>query len=198
MDEARRAAGPPVRDHSVRWLGRLLELYPDDPAALAPLFMHVLRLEPGQGIFQPPRVLHSYLEGAGVEVMASSDNVVRAGLTPKPVDVDDALAIADLAPSPPAPIEPVTEGGRGVARYASSAREFELLRLDAVAPREVALDGPPALLIGICTRGAGRLEAPGRGEGLDLTSGSAFAVRPAAGSLRLAGDLCVYAATTAR
>jgi mannose-6-phosphate isomerase len=198
LDQARVAVERLAPENVLHWLARLLELYPDDPAALAPLFMHVIHLAPGQGIFQPPGVLHSYLEGAGVEVMASSDNVVRAGLTLKPIDIDEVLAIADLTPSPPAPIEPVAAGDHGVARYDSLAEEFELLRLEAAPSREVTLESPPTLLIGICTRGHGRLEAPGRGEGIDLSSGSAFAARPGAGRLRVAGDLCVYAATLAR
>jgi len=43
-------------------------------------------LEPGQGIYLPAGNLHAYLEGTGVEIMASSDNVLRGGLTPKHVD----------------------------------------------------------------------------------------------------------------
>jgi mannose-6-phosphate isomerase class I len=196
-DQARARPIEP-RDNPLHWLGRLLELYPEDPAALAPLFLHLVRLAPGQGLFQPPRVLHTYLAGAGVEVMASSDNVVRAGLTPKPVDVGEVMAIADVTPSAPAAIEPAAESRSGVARYASPAEEFELRRLEAGPARELALDGPPTLLLGICTRGAGRLVAADRGESLALTSGSAFAVRPGAGRLRVDGELCAYAATLGR
>jgi mannose-6-phosphate isomerase len=183
------------REHPLYWLARLVELYPNDPLVLAPLLMHLVRLSPGQGIFQPPRMLHSYLEGAGVEVMASSDNVVRAGLTPKPIDVLELLAVADLTPSLPSPIEPLADPEAGIARFAAPADEFVLLRLEAGPAREVAVEGPTAILIGICTRGRGSLAAGDRGESLDLESGSAFAVRPGAGWLRMIGDLCVYAAT---
>ncbi|HVR30228.1 MAG TPA: mannose-6-phosphate isomerase, class I [Thermoanaerobaculia bacterium] len=184
------------RDDPLFWLGRLLELHPEDPAALAPLFLHLVHLAPEQGLFQAPGVLHCYLEGAGVEVMASSDNVVRAGLTAKPIDLAEILAVADTTPVEPVTIRP-REVSPGVARYPAAAEEFQLLRLEATSLRAMALVAPEALLLGICTRGEGHIAAPSRGEALALTSGRAFAVRPGAGTLRLDGDLRVYAATTA-
>jgi mannose-6-phosphate isomerase len=187
MAEARRA--------SDRWLRRLLDLYPEDPAALAPLFLHRVELEPGQALFQAPGVLHCYLEGSGVEVMASSDNVVRAGLTTKPIDVDEVLAVASTTPAEPATIEALTVSP-GIARYRTEAEEFELWRMEATPAAASSLDEPGALVLGVCTRGGGRLVSPSRGESLELRSGGAFAVRPGAGALRLDGDLCVYAATT--
>ena len=46
-----------------------------------------IRLEPGQAIYLPANVPHAYLSGEIVECMAASDNVIRAGLTPKFKDV---------------------------------------------------------------------------------------------------------------
>jgi mannose-6-phosphate isomerase class I len=59
------------------------------------------------------------------------------------------------------------------------------------------MEGREAPAIGICTRGSGRLTAPGRGEQLDLGSGSAFAARAGAGQLELRGDLDVFVASIA-
>jgi mannose-6-phosphate isomerase class I len=55
-------------------------------------------LQPGQAISLPAGNLHAYLHGAGIEVMASSDNVVRAGFTSKHVDVAELLRIVDTSP----------------------------------------------------------------------------------------------------
>ena len=49
--------------------------------------MNHVRLEPGEAMFLGPNLIHAYLSGDCVECMACSDNVVRAGLTPKLIDV---------------------------------------------------------------------------------------------------------------
>jgi mannose-6-phosphate isomerase len=69
----------------------LLARFPGDPGVLVALLMRRVALAPGEAIFVPPGVLHAYLEGLGVELMAPSDNVVRGGLTVKKVDVDELL-----------------------------------------------------------------------------------------------------------
>ncbi len=51
---------------------------------------------PGEAVLMPAGNLHAYLRGAGVEIMAASDNVLRGGLTPKQVDVGRAAAGAAL------------------------------------------------------------------------------------------------------
>jgi len=62
--------------------------------------MELLQLEPGEGLFVPPGVPHSYLSGAAVEVMANSDNVIRAGLTSKRVAPLDLLEAVDFSERP--------------------------------------------------------------------------------------------------
>ncbi|MDD2857722.1 MAG: mannose-6-phosphate isomerase, class I [Candidatus Nanopelagicales bacterium] len=74
--------------------------YPDDPGALlTPLLDHV-ELAAGEAVFLPAGVPHSYISGIGVEVMTSSDNVIRLGLTSKPVFVEQALAVLDADAAP--------------------------------------------------------------------------------------------------
>jgi mannose-6-phosphate isomerase len=204
LDEVRRAAGAarrsrPSRDAPEYWLARLVELHPGDPAVLAPLVLHLVHLAVGEGSFQPPRLLHSYLEGVGVEVMANSDNVVRAGLTPKPVDAAELLAVVDAVPAAPARLVPGpgSPAARGAARYDCDVREFELWRLESRPPAAASLEGRAAPVIAICTRGAGRIEAAARGETLELEAGGAFAARAGAGRLAITGDLDVFAASIA-
>ena len=62
---------------------------------------NILRLEPGDGIFQGAGMPHAYLEGQNVELMANSDNVLRAGLTPKHIDIDELLKNTLFNPTSP-------------------------------------------------------------------------------------------------
>jgi mannose-6-phosphate isomerase len=54
-------------------------------------FFNIVKVSPGEGIFQGAGIPHAYLEGQNVELMANSDNVLRGGLTPKHVDVPELL-----------------------------------------------------------------------------------------------------------
>jgi len=72
---------------------RLNEQFPGDIGVFAPFWLNVLTLEPGQAIFLAANEPHAYLSGDCVECMACSDNVVRAGLTPKLKDVSTLVAM---------------------------------------------------------------------------------------------------------
>ncbi len=61
--------------------------YPGDIGLFAPLMLNVLTLKPGEAMFLDAKTPHAYLKGTGLEIMANSDNVLRAGLTPKYIDV---------------------------------------------------------------------------------------------------------------
>ncbi|KAH0808132.1 hypothetical protein GEV33_014659 [Tenebrio molitor] len=67
---------------------RLYRHYPDDVGCFVVYFLNYLKLEPFQAIYLGPNLPHAYLYGDCIECMACSDNVVRAGLTPKYIDVD--------------------------------------------------------------------------------------------------------------
>ena len=80
------------RVDQARLISTLADSYPGDPAVVVTLLLNFVTLEPGQALYLGPGNLHAYLSGTGVEVMGSSDNVVRCGLTNKYVDVDEMLA----------------------------------------------------------------------------------------------------------
>jgi mannose-6-phosphate isomerase len=92
--------------------------------------------------------LHAYVEGSAVEIMAASDNVARAGLTPKHVDVDTVLRLADTQPG-----EPQLVGARRVSAaeeaYDTPVPDFQLSRLRVPPGRPVAIDcaAPQVLLV---------------------------------------------------
>ncbi|MDH2065827.1 mannose-6-phosphate isomerase [Pantoea sp. GD03673] len=66
--------------------------YPDDSGLFSPLLLNVITLQPGEAMFLYAETPHAYLNGVALEVMANSDNVLRAGLTPKYIDIDELMA----------------------------------------------------------------------------------------------------------
>jgi mannose-6-phosphate isomerase len=66
--------------------------YPDDSGLFSPLLLNVITLQPSEAMFLFAETPHAYLKGVALEVMANSDNVLRAGLTPKFIDIPELLA----------------------------------------------------------------------------------------------------------
>lgn len=83
---------------------------------------NVLHLKKGQGIFQGSGMPHAYLEGQNVEIMANSDNVLRAGLTDKHIDVPELLKHVKFEATIPKIIDPQSTH----KVFSSPAEEFEL------------------------------------------------------------------------
>jgi mannose-6-phosphate isomerase len=127
---------------SLLWIDRLVRDHPGDVGALSPLLLNVLRLEPGEGLYIAPGVPHAYLMGAGVEVQATSDNVLRGGLTSKHVDVRAFLELVDPRSSDPFRVHPAPVA-EGLDSYAVPTDEFQLWRAhpDRTTVR-VPVDGP--------------------------------------------------------
>jgi mannose-6-phosphate isomerase len=72
--------------------------FPGDVGVSLSLLLNYVRLQPGEAIYLAAGNVHCYLRGMGVEIMASSDNVLRCGLTPKRIDVAELLKITDFSP----------------------------------------------------------------------------------------------------
>jgi mannose-6-phosphate isomerase len=104
------------------WVRKLALRYPGDPSVAATLLLNLVVLEPGQAIRLDAGNLHAYLHGAGIELMSPSDNVIRAGLTVKPVDVEQVLSTVDATPLH----NPILEDG---LRYELSDGSVALVRL---------------------------------------------------------------------
>lgn len=68
------------------------DVYPDDSGLFSPLLLNVIQLNPGEAMFLFAETPHAYLHGVALEIMANSDNVLRAGLTPKYIDIPELLA----------------------------------------------------------------------------------------------------------
>lgn len=70
--------------------------FPNDIGVLSIFFLNVIQMKPGQAIFLGANQPHAYLSGDCIECMACSDNVIRAGLTPKFKDVETLLEMLDF------------------------------------------------------------------------------------------------------
>lgn len=147
--------------------------FPDDPGVLVALLLEDVDLAPGDAVYVAPGTPHAYLSGLGVEVMASSDNVLRGGMTVKHVDVGAFLDVLDAT-------------AIGVRRIGTLPRQFEgsgwqrhLTPTDAFVLDEAEVDGVllvertgagPSVVL--CVDGAVTVRA-GDGSAVELVAGGA-------------------------
>lgn len=138
--------------------------FPGDFGPVLALLLNYVRLAPGEAIFLAAGNLHAYLRGTCVEVLASSDNVLRGGLTPKQVDVAELVRIADFSPLPEPRWQPDLAAD-GQVRFRVPVPDFELAVLVlSDQPRSLAGTGPYLVLAG---------EQP-----VTVRAGAAVTVRP--------------------
>src|SRR3954467_10521479 len=183
------AAHDPEFINTYRWAASLAETYPGDPGVVISLMCNHLKLAPGEAVFLPAGNLHAYLSGAGIEVMAGSDNVLRGGLTTKHVDLAALIEVLDFRDGRVPIPHPVL--GPGGLRYPVPVEDFDLTRcqLDAGAGT-LTTSGPQVLL---CTEGTAVLSSAA--DDLVLEKGrSAFARGGEPISAR--GPAVLYRATT--
>ena len=173
------------------WVQRLVAAFPGDPTAVAPLLLNVVALDPGDAVHLPAGNLHAYLDGAGIEIMAASDNVLRGGLTPKHIDVDELLSVLRFdAGVPDAPV--VAGVGDRLRTYDAGEDAFALAVVEpGDAPVSLDPAGPSLLL---ATGGAVTIEGPQGCETVDH-GGAAF-LAPGSGPWSVRGPGRLWWATT--
>jgi len=123
------------KDQPDYWARQAIEQYtrPDgsiDRGIFSIYFMHIVHLAPGEAIFQKAGVLHAYLGGQVVEIMANSDNVMRGGLTVKHIDVDALLQHIIFAGADPYRVEGVDTGSAAATMYPAPVKDFSLKKID--------------------------------------------------------------------
>lgn len=133
------------------------EHFPGDPSILAALMLNRYTLQPGEAISLDAGIMHAYLRGTGVEVMANSDNTLRGGLTRKHIDVDELLRIVKFEPTENAILLP--RGTDGLYMFPTSFPEFELWMYQPVDSYSVDLPRSDAGRICLATSGSFTLES---------------------------------------
>lgn len=76
------------------------EHYPNDIGLFSPLLLNIVELEPGEAMYLSAQTPHAYVQGTALEIMANSDNVLRAGLTPKYIDLPELINNTIFSPKP--------------------------------------------------------------------------------------------------
>ncbi|GAA2005241.1 mannose-6-phosphate isomerase, class I [Nocardiopsis rhodophaea] len=187
--EERAAAGVATGQHS----GTVIELarrYPGDPGAVAALLLNRITLRPGEALFLPAGNVHAYLRGTAVEVMASSDNVLRAGLTGKHVDVPELLEVVDFSVLPVPYSQPVTADGR--TEFRPGVGEFALAVLGPGTIDARLPGGVPSVVLAL--DGTAELRAES-GTAMTLSRGESVFVPADSGVVSARGSGHVVAAT---
>lgn len=169
----------------LRLVRSLADMYPADPGVVIAMLMNQVTLQRGEGLFIPAGTLHAYIGGLGVEIMASSDNVLRGGLTPKYIDARELVAILDPVPNSITLIRP-TAVAEGVVEYPVPIDDFRLRRVTIAHPRErlVTIDGPSVVLV---VEGSIVVAEDGRHEPIRMSAGDAALVTDERENLVIAG-----------
>lgn len=148
--------------------------FPGDIGCFAIYFLNVVTLQPGEAMYLGANEPHAYLEGDCVECMACSDNTVRAGLTPKFIDVDTLCEMLTYISAPAANklfTPTLFSGDPHALLYNPPVPDFTVIKIEvpsSVSQYHVqALDSASILLV---VRG----QASGQGsyENLNLCPGS--------------------------
>lgn len=167
--------------------------HPGDLGLVCTLLLKHIVLKPGEAFYLVAGGLHAYLKGTGIELMANSDNVLRAGLTPKHIDVRELLCVVD-----PAVEVPLVRGrrvGPGVEVFDTSAPEFRLYRVtldaDAGSDERLTLPGTGPRIV-LCVEGAASLR--GTGDVLSLAKGRSCFIADCDGSVEAVGSGTLFVA----
>lgn len=183
-------AGPTVAitaddRRALTWAARLAVEYHADPLVAAPFVLDLVQLQPGQTLFVPAGAPHGYLHGLGVEILGNSDNVLRAGLTHKPIAVEELLNIVHGRSRPQRNV-PETWVSPYEVIWSPGVPEFRLSRIwlhgESPVTAYPKVAGPQIVL---CTAGTVQVACGGRE--LELAPGRSAFVGATAGPISLSG-----------
>ena len=171
----------------------LTEEYPGDAGIVVSLMLNHVTLRRGEALYLPAGNIHAYVRGLGVEVMASSDNVLRGGLTPKHIDVPELMSVLDFRELPVPYLRP-TCPMPGLEVFTPDVDDFRLVRYDGSASASAGckLNGPA---IAICTAGAVTVGGA-HTDGVKLARGESVYITPDEGSVAFSGAGEIFMATT--
>ncbi|MBO7048543.1 MAG: mannose-6-phosphate isomerase, class I [Spirochaetia bacterium] len=170
---------------------KLLYDFPGDRCVFAPLFLNCIKLNPGECMSIDEGQLHSYVDGLCFEVMSSSDNTIRGGLTEKFIDVLELFTIMKFVHGSKVCVDPVWNGLEKI--YSPGWDEFCFSSIviggkSYTGPKEHSLE------IIFIYSGSGKIE--NSAFSLDIKSGTAVLIPAEAGEYTIFGspDLVLYKA----
>lgn len=177
--------------------GEIAEHFPEDIGVLISLTLNRLTLQPGEAAFLGPGIIHAHLRGMCLEVMASSDNVLRAGLTAKPLDPEGLVRCLEKGMSRLARVTP-EPFGFSTEVFSPDVREFALAvsQCSRAEPQGTPLPAAAQRIV-VCTGGEVELVSA-TGERLKLGRGDSVYAGPDDGDLSVVGTGEVAQAYTPR
>ncbi|MBN1278123.1 MAG: mannose-6-phosphate isomerase, class I [Deltaproteobacteria bacterium] len=182
------------KDREFHWMVELDQEYPGDIGVFSPLILNLVQIEPGEAIYLPPGKPHAYLHGAGMELMASSDNVIRGGLTPKKVDVPELLRAVRFETDDARLINPVTLSSNERI-YSAPAEEFRLSEISTTEGNHFTSPESRNVEIMICIRGEADITDLGSGESLKIKKGTSVIVPSIVSRYLIKGISTIYKAS---
>ena len=175
-----------------KWVLKLHEKYPEDAAIAAPLYLNLVKLEPGQALYLSAGELHAYLDGLGMELMASSDNVLRGGLTPKHIDREELKGILNFTGADPE----ILEGealSENIFVYPTPSEEFELSKIELNQEKNYKLENNVVQILFVSE---GRLTFNSEtGEKVTAVKGESLFIPSNCGLWTGSGDAVLYRAS---
>ncbi|KAJ0237234.1 Mannose-6-phosphate isomerase 1 [Hirschfeldia incana] len=135
---------------------KLEKQYPDDIGVISAFFFNYVKLNPGEALYLGANEPHAYLFGECIEVMATSDNVVRAGLTPKPLDIQTLCSMLSYKLGFPE----ILKGIRirpYITRYLPPFEEFEVDLCDLPCGASTVFPSVPGPSLLLVLQGEGRM-----------------------------------------
>jgi len=181
-------------DPIFEWMIRLNQEFSGDVGVLSPMLLNLVRLEPGEAMFIPAGEPHAYLEGAGIELMANSDNVLRGGLTPKHIDVPELLKVLSFKENEVGILRPERQGSMESV-YPTTAQEFMLSVICVHEGSVFDSHRGRNVEIMICLEGDAHVTDFGNGDILPLSQGTSIFVPSAVKQYRIQGEAKIYKAT---
>lgn len=147
---------PPWERKCARAILRLAQQFPGDAGAMAPFLLNYLLIAPGESFYMAANEPHAYVAGEIIECMACSDNVVRAGLTPKFKDVDNLVSMLTYSMGGPT-INAGTPayGDERIMRYTPPTGEFEVMIITCNPGESITLPRTPVPAVFIVIEGSG-------------------------------------------
>ncbi len=164
----------------------VIPVFPGDPGIVAASFMNFVRLLKGEALFVPAGIVHAYLAGFGLEVMAPSDNVLRGGLTPKHIDLAELAAVVEPITYTGAQLMAEPTGNAG-QEFAAPGAPFSILHVMRASEQPLSSHGPSIVVghTGTSTLTEGTAA-------YDITEGHAYVWVPESPVATLSGNGSVY------
>ncbi len=178
-------------DRAFHWVLVLNDAYGEDMGVLSPLFLNLVALSPGEGLYVPAGEIHAYLRGVAVEIMASSDNVLRGGLTRKHMDIEELLKIITCETTP---VQKPRSFSRGPFEkcYGTPADEFRLSKIVLKGREVFESETKRSVEILLCMEGKGLIQEAETGRMLPLEKGGAVIIPSVVPRYVISGGITLY------